>query len=47
MNQPALVIENLTFRYREREAPSLQEISLQVAQGELLLLAGASGSGKT
>jgi energy-coupling factor transporter ATP-binding protein EcfA2 len=37
----------LTFRYRDREAPSLRDISLQVSPGELLLLAGASGSGKT
>jgi energy-coupling factor transporter ATP-binding protein EcfA2 len=47
MDQPALVVENLTFRYRDREAPSLRDISLQVSPGELLLLAGASGSGKT
>jgi energy-coupling factor transporter ATP-binding protein EcfA2 len=47
MDQPALVVENLTFRYRDREAPSLRDISLHVKVGELLLLAGASGSGKT
>jgi energy-coupling factor transporter ATP-binding protein EcfA2 len=47
MDQPALVVENLTFRYRDREVPSLRDISLQVGAGELLLLAGASGSGKT
>ncbi|MBN1145922.1 MAG: ABC transporter ATP-binding protein [Anaerolineales bacterium] len=47
MDQAALLVENLTFRYRDRETPSLQDITLQVAEGELLLLAGASGSGKT
>jgi energy-coupling factor transport system ATP-binding protein len=44
---PALSVENLTFRYRERLAPSLKDISFEIAPGELLLLAGASGSGKT
>jgi len=45
--EPALVLDNLSFRYRDREEPSLSEISLQVMPGEVLLLAGASGSGKT
>jgi energy-coupling factor transporter ATP-binding protein EcfA2 len=43
----ALVLENLTFRYRDRDEPTIREISLSMAKGELLLLAGASGSGKT
>lgn len=42
-----LSVENLTFRYRERPQPSLVDISFHVAAGELLLLAGASASGKT
>ena len=42
MSQPALSIDDLTFRYREREQPSLWNISLQVDPGELLLMAGAS-----
>ncbi len=46
-NEPALVVENLTFRYRERPEPSIREISFEAAKGELLLVAGASGSGKT
>ena len=46
-NGPTLHVDNLSFRYREREEPSLKDISFQVAAGELLLLAGASGSGKT
>ncbi len=47
MSETALVIQDLTFRYRDREQPSIRDISLQMAKGELLLLAGASGSGKT
>lgn len=45
--EPVLAIQNLTFRYRDRQEPSLENISLTMASGELLLLAGASGSGKT
>jgi len=47
MDQSALVVNNLTFRYRDRPDPTLQGISLRVKKGELLLVAGASGSGKT
>ena len=43
----ALNIESLTFRYRDREEPTIWDLSLSVAAGELLLVAGASGSGKT
>jgi energy-coupling factor transport system ATP-binding protein len=45
--QPALTVENLTFRYRDRPEPTLKDISIEVPPGELLLIAGASGSGKT
>jgi energy-coupling factor transporter ATP-binding protein EcfA2 len=45
--EPVLTIQNLSFRYRDRQEPSLENISLEMASGELLLLAGASGSGKT
>lgn len=43
----ALVVEGLSFRYRERPQPAIQDITFQVEAGELLLIAGASGSGKT
>ncbi len=42
-----LVIENLSFRYRTREELALKEISLSISPGEVVLLAGASGCGKT
>jgi energy-coupling factor transporter ATP-binding protein EcfA2 len=42
-----LVAEGLTFRYRSRSEPALQDVSLTLEQGELLLVAGASGCGKT
>ena len=45
--QPALFVEDLTFRYHRRSEPSIFNISLQLSPGEILLLAGASGCGKT
>ncbi len=42
-----LVIEGLTFRYRIRSEPALCDVSLILERGELLLVAGASGCGKT
>ena len=44
---PFLAIQDLTFRYRSRPEPALRDISFSVAPGELLLIAGASGCGKT
>jgi energy-coupling factor transport system ATP-binding protein len=42
-----LLVENLTFRYQRRSEPAIQNISLTLQPGEILLLAGASGSGVT
>jgi len=42
-----LAIEGLTFRYRARSEPALHEVALTLARGELLLVAGSSGCGKT
>jgi energy-coupling factor transport system ATP-binding protein len=42
-----LVVEELTFRYRSRPEPALLQVSLSLERGELLLIAGASGCGKT
>jgi energy-coupling factor transport system ATP-binding protein len=43
----SLEIEGLTFRYRFRPEPALHDLSLTLGHGELLLVAGASGCGKT
>jgi len=40
-------INNLTFRYRIRETPAIEDISLDLHSGELMLVAGSSGCGKT
>lgn len=42
-----LVVRNLTFTYRNRPAPAIRDIEFDVRPGELLLVAGASGCGKT
>ncbi len=44
---PALEVKDLTFRYLRRERPSIEHISFCMQPGEILLLAGASGCGKT
>ena len=40
-------IENLTYTYPEALAPALSALTLQVDDGEFLLLAGESGAGKS
>lgn len=48
MAQPApLLIEDLTFRYRSRSEPAIRNISLEVQPGQVVMIAGASGCGKT
>jgi energy-coupling factor transporter ATP-binding protein EcfA2 len=47
MAEIPLVIEDLSFRYRDRQAPAIRNISFSANPGEILLIAGASGCGKT
>jgi energy-coupling factor transporter ATP-binding protein EcfA2 len=42
-----LVVENLSFRYRDRDDFAIQEVSFELEAGKVLLIAGASGCGKT
>ena len=44
---PPLVVEGLSFRYRARPELALDDVSLTMERGELLLVAGTSGCGKT
>jgi energy-coupling factor transport system ATP-binding protein len=43
----SLVIEKLSFRYRDRGTTAIRDISFNANPGEILLIAGASGCGKT
>jgi energy-coupling factor transport system ATP-binding protein len=42
-----LELDRVSYAYPGAAAPALREVSLQVAEGELVLLAGGSGSGKS
>ena len=42
-----LLIEKLSFRYRDRQTAAIRDISFCANPGEILLIAGASGCGKT
>jgi energy-coupling factor transport system ATP-binding protein len=43
----ALRLDRVTYRYPGAEAPALDDVTLSIAEGELVVLAGRSGSGKS
>ncbi len=46
--QPSpLVVQNLSFKYRSRPDTAIRSITFELEPGEILLVAGASGCGKT
>ena len=47
VNSTPLVVENLSFRYLKRDEVAIRNLSLDLQPGELLLVAGSSGCGKT
>lgn len=47
MNDLPLVIENLSFRYHRRSEPAIENISFSLQPGQVILIAGSSGCGKT
>ncbi|HSK50146.1 MAG TPA: ATP-binding cassette domain-containing protein, partial [Solirubrobacterales bacterium] len=44
---PALEVAGLTYSYPHADGPSLRDVSLRIAPGEFVLLAGRSASGKS
>ncbi|MCS5696763.1 ABC transporter ATP-binding protein [Desulfofundulus thermocisternus] len=44
---PLFKVENLTYYYPGTEKPALKNISLEIQEGEFLLVTGGSGSGKS
>lgn len=47
MPVPAIELEHVTKAYDPAKQPAVRDVSLAVAQGEVLALVGGSGSGKT
>ena len=43
----ALAVEGLRFQYRTRSEPAIEDVTFELRPGEILLVAGASGCGKT
>src|SRR5712692_7827035 len=44
---PAVLVEDLSFRYRGRKRHALQGVSFEAQAGEMLLVLGPSGCGKS
>lgn len=47
MSDLPLVVKDLTFRYRRRDEPAIEHISFELRPGQVMLIAGSSGCGKT
>ena len=47
MNEPVISIEKVTYTYPGEARPALSNFSLQVDEGEFLLVTGVSGAGKS
>ena len=47
MPEPAVIIQDLRYRYRGEKTPALKGVDLTIEQGEFLVIMGASEAGKS
>ena len=47
MDRTIIRIENLRFAYPRAREPVIRGINLEIPEGELVIITGANGSGKT
>jgi len=47
MTELPLIVENLTFQYGRRSEPAIEKIDFSIQPGQVMLIAGSSGCGKT
>lgn len=47
MSQPDIVFENFSFSYEEAKEPALKNINLKINKGEIVLVTGPAGAGKS
>ena len=42
-----IVFDHVTVRYADADEPSLRDVTLEIPEGELVLVVGPTGSGKS
>ena len=47
MKSPIVTLEHVSFQYESAEQPALQDISMEIYEGEWLAIVGHNGSGKS
>lgn len=47
MREPIIEVSGLTFTYADQSEPVIRDLNLEIGEGEMLLLAGPSGGGKS
>lgn len=47
VTEKALALDHVSFTYADTTTPALRDVSLQIRQGEMIVIMGASGAGKS